>query len=373
MKRRGFVTKTLAEVDAQIKLPSPPVCFPVMADGLNKLPVFLKILTHMRIPRYLSKLSLLLVIALSSLTWSCTEAGEQGKAYPTKPISFIVPWAAGGMTDMSSRMASAVWQKALGQSVNVVNRTGGGGVVGHLAISQARPDGYTLGAVTVDITLLHHTGITDLTYENYTPIALLVNNPAAITVRADAPWDSLPDLLAELKKAPGELQASGTAKNGIWDLARMGFLKAAGLEPSAMPWVPSQGAAPALQELIAGGVDVVTAALSEVDALRQAGQVRTLAVMSEERLPEFPDVPTLKEYGLDWSVGGWVAICGPADLPADIQASLDSTIRVAVQDGEYLTAMKNSGATMQFLAGEECRAFMANQDKINGELLKANE
>ncbi len=327
----------------------------------------------MRTPKYVSKLSLSLLIVLSTLAWACTEAGEQGKVYPTRPLSFIVPWAAGGMTDMSSRMASAVWQKALGQSVNVVNRTGGGGVVGHLAIAQARADGYTLGAVTVDISLLHHTGITDLTYENYTPIALLVNNPAAVTVRADAPWDSLPDLLADLRKSPGELQASGTAKNGIWDLARMGFLKAAGLESSAMPWVPSQGAAPALQELIAGGVDVVTAALSEVDALRQAGQVKTLAVMSEERLPEFPDVPTLKEYGLDWTVGGWVAICGPANLPADIQATLDSTIKVAVQDPEYLTAMKNSGATMQFLVGEECRAFMAKQDQVNGALLEANE
>jgi len=323
--------------------------------------------------KQLSKLSLLLWVAISILFVACGETTDQKKSYPTKPLSFIVPWSAGGMTDMSSRMASAVWQNALGQSVNVVNRTGGGGVVGHLAISQARPDGYTIGAVTVDITLLHHTGITDLTYKNYTPIALLVNNPAAVTVRADAPWDSLPDLLADLRKSPGELQASGTAKNGIWDLARMGFLKAAGLEPSAMPWVPSQGAAPALQELIAGGVDVVTAALSEVDALRQAGQVKTLAVMAEERLPEFPDVPTLKEYGLDWSVGGWVAICGPADLPDEIRTALDSTIRVTVQDPEYLTAMKNSGATMQFLAGEECAAFMAKQDQVNGELLQANK
>ncbi|MEZ5043246.1 MAG: tripartite tricarboxylate transporter substrate binding protein [Saprospiraceae bacterium] len=318
--------------------------------------------------KFLAKLTLVGLL-LSFL--QCGPSGNQSKTYPTRPISFIVPWAAGGMTDLSSRMAGAVLQHALGQPVNVINRTGGGGVIGHLAISQAKPDGYTIGAVTVDISLLHHTGITDLTYENYTPLALLVNNPAAITVRNDAPWDSLPDLLADLRANPGKLQASGTAKAGIWDLARMGFLKAAGLPESAMPWVPSQGAAPALQELLAGGVDVVTAALSEVDALRKAGQVRALAVMSDERLPEFPGVPTLKEYGLDWSVGGWVAICGPPDLPADIVATLDSTIRVAVKDPDYLTAMKNSGATMQFLDGEACRAFMAKQDQVNGELLKS--
>ena len=305
--------------------------------------------------------------------FQCSSSADGGDAYPKRPITLIVPWSAGGMTDLSSRMAGAVLQNVLGTPVNVVNRTGGGGVVGHLAIAQGRPDGYTLGAVTVDITLLHHTGLTDLTYEKYTPLALLVNNPAAVTVRADAPWDSLPDLLAAIKANPGELQASGTAKAGIWDLARMGFLQAAGLEESAMPWVPSQGAAPALQELLAGGVDVVTASLSEVDNLRQAGQVKTLAVMSEERLPEFPEVPTLKEYGLDWSVGGWVAICAPPGLPAEIKATLDSALQVTVQDAGYLDAMKNTGSTLQYLPSEECATFMAKQDEVNGQLLGQNQ
>lgn len=311
---------------------------------------------------------LFLIFILSLL--QCSPGGEQSKTYPSRPITFLVPWAAGGMTDMTSRLVSSTLQNALGEPVNVINRTGGGGVVGHLAIAQAKPDGYTLGAVTVDITLLHHTGLTDLTYENYTPLALLVNNPSAVTVRADAPWDSLPQLLDEIRANPGKLQASGTAKAGIWDLARIGMLRAAGLDESAMPWVPSQGAAPALQELIAGGVDVVTAALSEVDALRKAGQVKALAVMSDERLPNFPGVPTLKEYGLDWSVGGWVTICAPPGLPAEIKATLDSAILVATQDETYRTSLNNSGATMQFLGAEECAKFMAEQDRINGELMK---
>ncbi len=299
--------------------------------------------------------------------------GGANDSYPNRPITYIVPWAAGGMTDLSSRIVAAVLQNVLDQPVNVVNRTGGGGVVGHLAISQARPDGYTLGAVTVDISLLHHTGLTELTYQDYTPLALLVNNPAAVTVRADAPYDSLPDLVAAIKANPGELQASGTAKYGIWDLARMGFLQAAGLPESAMPWVPSQGAAPALQELIAGGIDVVTASLSEVDALRRAGKVRTLAVMSDQRLPDFPEVPTLAEYNIDWSIGGWVTICAPPDLPQSIRSKLDSAIRIAVQDTSYLNAMKNAGSTLQYLPGEACREFMAEQDQVNGSLLNSSK
>ena len=314
-----------------------------------------------------TSISIIFIFA-TLLLWQCSDSAS-GPDYPNRPITYVVPWAAGGMTDMSSRVMGAVLQNVLGQPVNVVNRTGGGGVVGHLALSQAQPDGYTIGAVTVEITMLHHTGLTPLTLENYTPLALLVNNPAAITVRADAPWDSLPQLLAEIKARPGELQASGTAKDGIWDLARRGFLKAAGLPESALPWVPSQGASPALQELLADGVQVVTASLTEVDALRKAGQVKTLAVMADERLPGFPNVPTLKEYGLDWSIGGWVSIAAPAGLSPEIEAKLDSAIQVAVKDTMYTNALKSAGANLQFMAGPELDRFLAAQDKLNGELM----
>lgn len=311
----------------------------------------------------------LFLLFISFILTQCSPAGSGSDTYPTRPITYIVPWTAGGMTDMTSRVMGAVLQNALGKPVNVVNRTGGGGVVGHLSLAQAAPDGYTLGAMTVEISLLHHTGLTPLTYKDYTPLALLVNNPAAITVRADAPWDSLPELLADIKARPGVLQASGTAKDGIWDLARRGFLQAAGLPETAMPWVPSQGASPALQELLAGGVAVITTSLSEVDALRKAGQVKTLAVMADERLPSFPKVPTLKEYGLDWSIGGWVAICAPAGLAPEIKSRLDSAIQLAVRDSMYLTSLNGAGANLQFLAGEKLEQFLQKQDEINGKLI----
>lgn len=312
----------------------------------------------------------LFVLLAACLFAGCQPSSTTKQAYPARPIRYIVPWNPGGGTDTSSRALAAVLQEALGQPVNVLNRTGGGGVIGHLALSQARPDGYTLGAVTVEITMMHTMGLTDLTYENYTPLALLMNNPAAITVRADAPWDTLDDLLADLRAQPGDHLASGTSRGGIWDLARIGFLKAAGLPENAMPWVPSQGAAPALQELLAGGVSVVTAALAETDALRKAGQVKVLAVMADDRLDVAPDVPTLKEQGIDWSLGGWVAIGAPAGLPDDVRATLNEAIRTVANDPAYQDPLRQAGFHLQFLPAEDFAVFIKEQDRVNGELLR---
>lgn len=282
----------------------------------------------------------------------------------------MVPWNPGGGTDTVSRTLAAVLQDALGQSVNVVNRTGGGGVVGHLALSQAKPDGYTIGAVTGEITMMHWQGLTELTAADYTPLALLMNNPAALTVKADAPWNSFDELMQAIRDKPGELLASGTSKGGIWDLARIGFLDAAGLPESAMPWVPSQGAAPALQELLAGGVQVVTVALAETEALLRAGEVKVLAVMADDRLDAFPDIPTLKENGIDWSIGGWVSVGAPAGLPQEVRDKLVQAIASVTSDSVYTAPLKRAGFNLTYLDGPAFEAFLTSEDEVNGKLLK---
>ena len=171
-----------------------------------------------------------------------------------------------------------------------------------------------------------------------------MNNPGAITVRADAPWATLDDLLASLREEPGVFLASGTSRGGIWDLARIGFLDKAGLPETAMPWVPSQGAAPALQELLAGGVFVVTAALAETDALRRAGRVRTLAVMANDRLPTAPETPTLKELGLDWTIGGWLVVGAPVGLPPAVRDTLSAAIERSVGRSKTLAFTSRTSA-----------------------------
>ena len=314
-------------------------------------------------------IAVFVVIGLSACENSKGGGSGSAEEYPVRPITMLVPWSAGGMTDLSSRALAAVLQKHIGTSVNVINRTGGGGVIGHLALNQSKPDGYTIGAVTVEITMLHNMGLTELTYRDYTPLSLVVDNAAAVTVRADSPYNSIDDLIEAIKRNPGDIQASGTARGAIWDLARIGFLHAAGLLDTDMPWVPSQGAAPALQELLAGGVDVVTAALSEVDALRQAGQVKTLAVMAGERLSKFPEVPTLKEHGIDWESSGWVSVCAPKDLPQNAKEKLEQAIKAAMLDDEFISAMSTSGSNVRLLQGQELLDFMQEQHEKNEEAM----
>jgi len=184
-------------------------------------------------------------------------------AYPERPIQLIVPWAAGGGTDATARIIGTLLEKELGQPVNVVNRTGGSGVVGHAAIAGAPPDGYTIGIITVEIGMMHWQGLTDLTGASFTPLALVNADPAGVQVAADAPYKTMADLLAAIKASPGKMKASGTGQGGIWHLAIAGMLQDLKMDPASVPWVPSNGAAPGLQDLVAGGVQIAPVSLPE--------------------------------------------------------------------------------------------------------------
>jgi tripartite-type tricarboxylate transporter receptor subunit TctC len=193
-------------------------------------------------------------------------ARAQGK-YPSRPIQLVVPWGAGGGTDQTARIVGTLLEKNLGQPVNVVNRIGGSGVVGHSAIATAAPDGYTIGMITVEITMMHWVGLTPLKHTDYTPIGLVNADPAGVHVRVDSPYKSVKELIAAIKANPGKMKASGTGQGGIWHLAIAGLLKDQGVDPNALPWVPSNGAAPGLQDMVAGGVEVVPCSVPEARSM----------------------------------------------------------------------------------------------------------
>eukprot|EP01036_Dinobryon_divergens_P045908 gene45908-61364_t len=166
-------------------------------------------------------------------------------SWPNRPVTFVCPWGAGGGTDATARIVAAILEKDFGQPFNVINRTGGSGVVGHSAIATAAPDGYTMGMVTVEITMMHHQGLTDLKSTSYTPLALMNEDPPGVTVGSTSPYADIKALAEAIKASPsGKFKASGTGQGGIWHLALIGWLQAMGLKPDHVAWVPSNGAAP---------------------------------------------------------------------------------------------------------------------------------
>ncbi len=298
-------------------------------------------------------------------------AGPAAAAYPERPITLLVPWAAGGGTDATARIIGSLLEKEIGQPVNVVNRTGGSGVVGHEAIAAAAPDGYTIGMATVEIGMLHHQGLTQRTHKDYTPIALMNLDPAGLQVRADAPYKSAKELVEDIRKNPGKFKASGTGQGGIWHLGIAGMLDSLGVDPSTVRWVPSQGAAPGLQDLVAGGVEIVPSSLPEARSLIDAGRVKSLAIMDPQRNPAFPNVPTLaEETGSKWAIGAWRGIVAPKGLPADVQARLVAAMDKIFKSKDYNDFMSQRGFGVKFAAGEEFGAFMAKADQDLGAVMR---
>ena len=296
--------------------------------------------------------------------------GSAHAAWPERPITLVVPWAAGGGTDATARIVGALLEKELGQPVNVVNRAGGNGVVGHQAISGARADGYTIGMLTVEISMLHHQGLTMLTPKDYTPLALMNVDPAAVTVSATSPYKTMADLMKDIQANPGRLKASGTGQGGIWHLALAGMLKDLKLETSAVAWVPSNGAAPAMLELAAGGIGIVTAALPEARSLIDAGRARPLAVMSATPSALYPDVPTLKSVtGSDWTMGVWRGIAGPKGLPADVQKKMETVLKKINESKEYRDFMAGRGFGVAYADAAGFGQFMDKGDADMGKVL----
>jgi tripartite-type tricarboxylate transporter receptor subunit TctC len=296
----------------------------------------------------------------------------QGAWKPNRPVTLIVPWAAGGGTDATARIIGAIMEKEIGQPVNVVNRTGGSGVVGHSAISTAAPDGYTIGMITVEIAMMHWQGLTELTPKSYTPLALMNLDAAGLHVRNDAPYASAKDLVAAIKANPGKYKASGTGQGGIWHLAIAGMLQSLGVDPNAVPWVPSNGAAPGMQDLAAGGIEVVPCSVPEARSMIDAGKAKGLAIMADKRLEAFPNIPTLKEAtGSDWQIGAWRGIAGPKGMPANIAGSYEAVLKKIYDSKEYKDFMGARGFGTVYADSKGFESFMDKGDADLGKVMKA--
>ena len=298
--------------------------------------------------------------------------------YPSQPVTLICPWAVGGGTDRISRLVALYLEEDLGVPVNVINVTGGGGVTGHRHGARARPDGYTLTMMTVELNMLHWRNLTHLTWEDFQPVALLNQDAAALfSMAGESRWSDLASLTRYIAENPGQLTASGTATGGIWHLALAGWLDSAGLGTDAVRWIPMTGAGPSLQELVSGGVDLVCCSLPEARVLLESEQVRSLGLMAPERAAGYESVPTFREFGFDWSVEPWRGMGVPAGTPPAIANRILQSLERAFQgttlvNGKPLPPLLESqGFNVSWEPPEEFSTTLARIDQVLGRLLQA--
>jgi tripartite-type tricarboxylate transporter receptor subunit TctC len=291
--------------------------------------------------------------------------------YPERPVTMIVPWAAGGGTDATARTVASLLEQELGRPINVVNRTGGGGIVGHTEIANAKPDGYTIGVITTELSLYHWMGTSPIDYKSFTPIALYNTDSQSINVRPDGA-KSVKDLLDMAKAQPGAHKASGANRGSAPHLAVAGLLNASNLPVTALPWIPTDGITPSLQLLTSKAIDVIATTMPEVQAMVDAGEVKTLAVMRAERDPSFPNVPTVKEAtGVDWYLASWRGIAAPKDVPADVAKRLADAMAKVVQRQEFKSFMAARKFGVEVASAEGFAKFLADADERFGTAIKA--
>lgn len=281
-------------------------------------------------------------------------------AFPERPIEVIVPYQAGGGTDALARAFADASRKYLPLGMVVNNRPGASGAIGWNEVLNGKPDGYKMAVMTVEITTIPHLGLAKFSYDDFAPIAQLNADPAAITVRAEAPWNTVEEFIAAAKKANGDMRMGNSGIGSIWHLAAAAFEDRTGAKLSHIPF---QGANPAVLALMGGHIDAVAVSPAEVTTFVQAGKLKTLAVMADTRAKGFEKVPTLKERGVDLSIGTWRGLGVPKATPADVVELLRSVTQKVVAEPSLREAMDKLNLGYAYADGNAFRSVMARDNE----------
>jgi tripartite-type tricarboxylate transporter receptor subunit TctC len=310
-------------------------------------------------------LSIMLILAACGNNKETVGDGKKEAAdFPKKAVEIIVPYAAGGGTDTVARSFADMAKKELGESVAVVNKEGGGGAVGMQNGINAKADGHTVTMVTVELLTLPHSGLAQFSYKDIKPVALLNEDPAAITVPADAPYNTIEEFIEAAKKEKLKVGNSGTG--AIWHLAAAAFEKETGVE---FNHVPFEGAAPAITALLGGHVDAVSVSPAEVSSQVKSGKLKVLAVMSEEKVASLPEVPTLKEKGIDLSIGTWRGLAVPKDTPAEVVKVLEEAFGKTAQSDEFKAQLEKMNLGYRYENSEGFSKMLEEKDQLFGDLI----
>ena len=310
------------------------------------------------------KRSWMFAVALAALT-----GGTASAAYPDKPVQLVVPYGAGGSTDLLARAMAQVSAKHLPQPLVVVNKPGGAGAPGRLDVIKSAPDGYTLlmGYGSGEDLVVPHQRQVPYSMKDFEPVCRVSIHSIALAVNAESPHKTVEDLVKAGKEKG--LTAAVAGKGAANDITAQAFGKAAAVKVTT---VPGPGGADAVTRLLGGHADFATAHPSELLPHLKAGRLRVLAVALEKRDSTLPDVPTFKEKGLDVVTAGSVkGIAAPKGAPKDVVATLEKACKGIAEDPEFARIMKDLGQPVDYMGGEEYRGWLQGASDQYASLLKA--
>lgn len=289
----------------------------------------------------------------------------QADAYPSRPITVVVPFSAGGDADVAARNLSAHLRGVYKEPLVVVNKGGANGAVGSQFVREAPADGYTLLLARVGSQAVLPALQPSLGYrwDDFTILGLLELNPMACVVNASAPYRTLDDLVAAIKARPGKLNYSTSGPATVLNLAAQALLSSSGLPRSAAVEIPYKGGADATTAVLAGEVDFTCNNVTSLVGPVKGGKLRALVATSPERLKDLPDTPTAREAGVPTleAVSGWSALYGPKGMPASVTASWAKALDVLSQTAPWRASVEGMGSIPRVMPSDDTRKFVGEQ------------
>lgn len=288
-------------------------------------------------------------------------------AWPQRPIELIVPFAAGGGTDVLARALAEVARKHLPQDLIVLNRAGASGAVGWTELANARPDGYKIGIITVELTMIPHMGLTKISSDAVLPVARLNADPATIAVRADSPYRSIEELIAAARKDEAAVRIGNAGPGSLGHLAAAALQDKVGVKFNHAPY---RGANPAVLDLLGGHIEAVAVTPVEVATYVAAGKIRPLAIMAEQRIQAgWEAVPTLKERGIDLLIGGWRGLAVPRNTPDAVVQTLRKAMALTLKDPVLRETMAKQNMGEGYLDQPEFKAVIDRDNAVFKQLV----
>ncbi|MGF1526280.1 MAG: Bug family tripartite tricarboxylate transporter substrate binding protein [Candidatus Competibacterales bacterium] len=314
-----------------------------------------------------SPLAVILRFVVCALVALVSGGGTVGLAqdYPERPVEFIVPWSPGGGSDTLMRIVAEHLEDPLRASVPVINMPGVSGTLGLKEASRRPGNGYTIAQIHDGLLVSHHTGLTDLNWDTFVPVASITASPQFLVVHKDTPYQTLEELVAYAKENPGEIRV-GVTLAGVPHLHAAMIEEATGIQFS---YVGFEGTGERIRNLVGQHIDAAIGDVASSGAFVESGELRFLAVGSPERLPQAPDVPTLKELGYDLELTILRGVVVPEGTPEASIATLADALEQVAGDPDAVAALEAAGAAVAYRRGDVYSAYLTQLDETIARLI----